>query len=174
MKDQTRLTGEYTAVLADVFAEVINKAAYNPSEFERHGVTKSLLNCLNYIFLHGSSSIRHIASGMDITLPAASQLVDRLVKKNLANRCEDETDRRIALVSLSDAGLKIVKSYRKSKTAWFESVLGGFSEKTKAHFIEGLESFLANAVKSDDIAKTCDRCGNTHIPSCIINKLKNN
>lgn len=174
MKDQSRQTGEYAAILADIFAEVINKAAYNPSEFEKHGVTKSLLNCLNYIFLHGSSSIRHIASGMDITLPAASQLVDRLVKKNLANRCEDETDRRIALVSLSDSGLEIVKGYRQSKTEWFESVLDGIKDKSKAHFIEGLESFLANAVKSDDIAKTCDRCGNTHVPFCIINKLKNN
>lgn len=167
---------EYAEIVAEVFVETVRKYASEAMccEHENEEITRSLMECLQYVYLHGPSPIRQIAGGLEMTLSAASQLVDRLVKKELVTRRENETDRRLIAVELTPAGHDIVKQMRKRRSDWFESVLGVMNEDKRKALLESLEGFLSIALANDDnIDHACVRCGMEHVSFCVIHKVKN-
>ena len=56
------------------------------------------------LYLQGPTRMSDIASGLDITLPTATSLVERLVEKSYALRETIPEDRRVVRCSLSEAG----------------------------------------------------------------------
>jgi len=162
-------------MLADVFVETVRKAAIDAMccEFGSEEITPSLMHCLQYVYLRGDSPIREIAGGLGISLSAASQLVDKLVKRGLATRRESEDDRRLTQVGLTECGSTVVKEMRERRSAWFESMIGAMPEARRKSFLEGLESFLRAALVSEDnIDRACVKCGLEHNTYCVISKLK--
>ncbi len=171
----SRDSAEYVEVIAEVFAETVRKAVAGAisSEYGNEEITPSLMECLQYLYLHGPSSIRDIARGLEVTLSAASQLVDRLVKKGLVSRRENEEDRRLTRVEISEVGADLVSQMRERRYRWFESVISAMPENKRRSFLEGLESFLKVALTAEkNIDRACVKCGIPHMPFCVINKLK--
>ena len=121
---------EYVEIIAEVFVEAVRKATRSSMGCECGGeeITPALIECLQYVFLHGAPSIREIANGLEISLSAASQLVERLVKKELVTRREDEADRRLTKVELTDAGREVVRQMRDRRSKWFESIVSAMPE----------------------------------------------
>ncbi|MCE5322197.1 MarR family transcriptional regulator [bacterium] len=174
-KSINRDSAQYAEIIAEVFVETVQKAASDAMYCMHCGeeITRSLMECLQYVFLHGASPIRKIADGLEVSLSAASQLVDRLVKKELVTRSEDETDRRLTSIELTDAGRAVVEEMRQRRSKWFDTVLVSMPEKKRLAFIEGLESFLKSSLAEvDNIDRACVKCGMEHVSFCVINKLK--
>ncbi|NLN76622.1 MAG: MarR family transcriptional regulator [Armatimonadetes bacterium] len=170
-----RNSNEYTEMVADVFVDTIRKSAIKSACPDPDGeITQALMECLQHVYLHGASSIREIAKGLEISLSAGSQLVDRLVKKELVTRSESKNDRRLAKVELTRAGRTAVSDMRRRKSEWFDSILEAMPASNKKALLDSLESFLALALESaDDADRACVRCGMGTMQSCIINKVKN-
>ncbi|MEN6357451.1 MAG: MarR family transcriptional regulator [Armatimonadota bacterium] len=170
-----RDSAQYAEIIAEVFVETVQKAASDAMYCQHCGeeITRSLMECLQYVFLHGASPIRKIAIGLEVSLSAASQLVDRLVKKGLVTRSEDVTDRRLTSIELTDAGRGVVEGMRQRKSKWFETVIESMPEKKRLALLEGLESFLkASLADVQNIDRACVKCGMEHVSFCVINKLK--
>ena len=171
-----RESAEYAEVIADVFVEAIHKSANDAvsHNFEQEEITPSLMECLQYVYLHGASHIRQIATGLEITLSAASQLVDRLFKKDLVTRKETEEDRRLSKIELTPAGEMAVKKMRERRTGWFQSILSAMPEDKRNSLLDGIESFLQIALAGEDkVDRACVRCGIEHANFCVVYKLKN-
>lgn len=171
----SRNSSEYAEMLADVFVETVRKAAVGAVHSEPGGeeITPSLMQCLQFVYLHGDSPVREIASGLGITLSAASQLVDKLVKRGLATRRESEDDRRLTRVGLTECGATVVRQARDRRSAWFESMLDAMPEPRRKALVEGMESFLRAALaREDNIDRACVKCGLEHNTFCVISKLK--
>ena len=165
---------EYAEIVAEVFVETVSKSAEktNCSDSDSD-ITPALMECLQYIYLHGVSPIREIANGLEISLSAASQLVERLVKKQLVTRCEDELDRRLTKIELTDAGREAVRQMRRRKSEWFETILEAMPQSQRKALREGLEGFLRVALANeDDVDRACVRCGMEHVSFCVVNKVK--
>ena len=64
--------------------------------------------------------VSEIAGDMDITSPAASQLVERLVQQGLVERREDPRDRRARALSLSETGRRLVELGTAERYRWVE------------------------------------------------------
>jgi DNA-binding MarR family transcriptional regulator len=171
----SRDCNEYTEMVAEVFVDTIRKSAIKSACPDPDGeITQALMECLQYVYLHGASPIRQIAAGLEISLSAASQLVDRLVKKNMVTRSQSKSDRRLTQVELTEAGQTAVREMRQRKTEWFDSILEAMSPSHRWALRDSLESFLALALETrDDADRACVRCGMGNVQSCIINKLKN-
>lgn len=170
----SRDSAEYTEIIADVFVETVNKwarkAMYDEQDPE---ITPALMECLQYVYLHGASPVGEIASGLEITTSAASQLVDRLVKKGLATRRENESDRRLMSVELTPGGKEAVGRMRRRKSEWFEAILGAMPEGEQEAFRDGVEGFLRVALAGEDnIDRACVRCGMEHVSFCVVNRVK--
>lgn len=171
----SRDCNEYTEMVAEVFVDTIRKSAIKSACPDPDGeITQALMECLQYVYLHGASPIRQIAAGLEISLSAASQLVDRLVKKNMVTRSQSKSDRRLTQVELTEAGQTAVREMRQRKTEWFDSILEAMSPSHRLALRDSLESFLALALETrGDADRACVRCGMGNVQSCIINKLKN-
>ena len=75
-------------------------------------LTMAQLKTLVVLVDEGPCSIGHIATALNVSLPNASHLVDRLVRLDLAKRAEDATDRRRILASASAKGVDVLQSMR--------------------------------------------------------------
>ncbi len=171
-REETRDSAEYAEMLAEVFVEALKKSVDAACACD-HEVTPALTECLRYVYLHGPSPIRQIAAGLEISLSAASQLVERLVKKELVTRRDNEEDRRLSRVELTEQGEEHVRLTRRRLTEWFDAIYDGMSPAQKKSFREGLEAFLRIALASEDNPdRACTRCGIEHTASCVVSKVK--
>lgn len=172
--DVSRDSAEYAETLAEVFVEMMQKAGSKSALCEDDPeITPALMECLQYVYLHGASPIRQIADGLEISLSAASQLVDRLVRKSLVTRRENEQDRRLSDVELTREGESHVVAMRQRKSQWFDDILRGIPASHRKGFREGLESFLGVALASEEnVDRACVKCGIEHAAFCVVNKVK--
>jgi len=161
---------EYLEILSDVFAELVRKEA---AQEDRSGsdITPSLVQCLEFIYLHGPSSIRKIASGLSITVPAASQLVERLVRKDLVTREHAREDRRLARVDLTEGGRRVVRRARSARATWLREILAQMPAERRAALVDSLEEFIRSALEArGNVDEACVRCGIDHLAFCIVNR----
>lgn len=167
-----RESTEYLEILSDVFAELIRKAA---TTYETHGpgeITPSLAQCLQYIYLHGPSPIRKIAAGLSVSDPAASQLVDRLVQRNLVTREHSKEDRRLARISLTDEGLTLVEEARAARIQWLREILDKMPAERRSNLVDTLEEFIKLALEArGQVDEACVRCGIDHLAFCVVSRV---
>lgn len=171
MSDSTlpRESADYLEILTDVFSEVIDEQSCKSESSD--DITPSLAQCLQFVFLHGQSPIGKIAAGLSITVPAASQLVDRLVQKQLVLREIRSEDRRQSYVTLTDAGKSFAEHNKAARTDWFKSIMAGMSDDKRASLVDGLEEFIRVAIeKGSDAECACVRCGIEHVAFCVVSK----
>ena len=81
-----------------------------------------------------------IAERLFITGASVSSLVDTLERKGLVRRVRSETDRRIALVGLTDAAYPIIDAYLAEVTTLHSHEFAGLDERER----ETLITLLAN------------------------------
>ena len=163
---------EYVEILAEVFAEIVRKAVKSTHDTKRTAdVTPALMECLNYVFLHGPSGVGRIAGGLSISMPAASQLVERLVRRGLATRQDSDKDRRSARVELTDAGRELVAQAREDREKWFRNIWEKLPSDIRTRLVECLEEFISVALTTEqDVDNACVKCGIEHLAFCILNK----
>ena len=94
--------------------EILFQALRSVYQFERSkvaqfGLTYEGIYLLQYLRRKSPAKMGDIAEEMKIPVSTATRVVDRLQKKNLLSRCKDPNDKRNILVSLEDAGDKIVQ-----------------------------------------------------------------
>lgn len=76
------------------------------------GITLSQSFVLLSLLEQDGSSVKAIASALQLDSPAVTGLVDRLAKQGLVSRQEDPNDRRSTLVFLTPEGQKSLKKLR--------------------------------------------------------------
>jgi DNA-binding MarR family transcriptional regulator len=79
-----------------------------PRELLTLDVTMAQLKIMIMLFINGPARMSDIAAGLEVTLPTATSLADRLVEKNYVMRENLADDRRVVLCRLSEAGQKAI------------------------------------------------------------------
>jgi MarR family transcriptional regulator, 2-MHQ and catechol-resistance regulon repressor len=91
-----------------------------------------------------------IAERLFITGASVSSLVDTLERKGLVRRVRSATDRRIALVELTDAAYPIIDSYLAEVTTLHAHEFAGLDDREKETFITLLAK-VAAAIEALDV-----------------------
>lgn len=99
----------------------------------------------------GSMPVGRLAEVLGIGEPSASQLIDRLVRLQLAVRTEDPEDRRRTLVSLSRQGEELVANLRHGSKTSLERWLARLSEQDLTLLRQGLQALAASAEACEGI-----------------------
>ena len=84
--------------------------------------------------------IHQIADRLNLSVAAAGRNVDQLVKLNLVERRESPDDRRVKLISLTDAGQKVAGQHFESKRASIRT----FAEELPAAQRDALHTALTD------------------------------
>jgi len=94
---------------------------------------------LEYLSRTGPSLMNEIASFLNVSRPAATGLIDRLIVQKLVSRDVGENDRRSVRVEITDKGKKIVSNIWDQKRRSLEKVFSKISAADRRQHLEILE-----------------------------------
>ncbi|EKT81279.1 MarR family transcriptional regulator [Rhodococcus opacus M213] len=107
-------------------------------------LTFSQVRMLFALVQHGEPlPINEVAERLRLSVAAAGRNVDQLVKLGLVVRREDERDRRVKRVSLSEAGNKVATQHIECKRDQLRRFAWRVPEIERTRLIEALQPILA-------------------------------
>jgi DNA-binding MarR family transcriptional regulator len=115
-------------------------------------LTISQVKALFLLAHHGSLTVGELAKLLGIGNPAASILVQQLVEQSVATRTVDLQDRRRTLVTLTDAGRKLMGGRREQVEAMLTQWLSRLPDDELANLLRSLNALVA--IVRDEQTKT--------------------
>lgn len=134
-------------------------------------LTPAQLGAIEYVQHHQGCSVKSLSEGLHISIPSATRLVDRLVRKALVDRRESGVDRRLVTLSLTETGLTALQAVHAAHLGRLNAAMQAFQPEERATLMAMLERFLLAAL--DDVRTIegcCRHCGPDHESACILNE----
>jgi DNA-binding MarR family transcriptional regulator len=113
--------------------------AGNLAAQERLRLSRSDLAALEWLSTHPSLMVRDISRELAISTGTASELVDRLVARGLAQRASDPEDRRRSLVSITQQGRRQFRSAFRERWNWIHTMASELSSEELSTVVDFLE-----------------------------------
>lgn len=110
------------------------------------GVSCSLLHfhTLHYIKEHEKPLMHDVARHLLVTPPAATLLIEGLVKQKLIKRIVDKRDRRAVRLALTPQGKALLAHGIRAKTARFKKIFSVLSARERAGLVRVLKKVVSH------------------------------
>jgi len=105
-------------------------------------VTVPQVILLNFALTNPSGTPSSLAAIMKISLPSASQMIERLVKLGLAQRREDSEDRRRKTVAVTEKGKALLSRLEAVRSAEYAAGTASLSPATRRRLAAVLSQAL--------------------------------
>lgn len=93
------------------------------------GLSVPQFRLLRYVRRNPGTSLSPVADHLGTTVPATSQMVERLVRADLVMRAQNPDERRQVELRLTDAGAAILKELDDATRAWLCDRLSGMDAR---------------------------------------------
>jgi DNA-binding MarR family transcriptional regulator len=103
------------------------------------GLTPSQLSALAAIQNEGPLTLGALADHERVAPPTVTRVVTKLEADGLVQRTADADDRRVARVSTSDTGDKLLAELRKRKNAWLTARLAELDDDQRTRLAAALD-----------------------------------
>ncbi len=107
------------------------------------GLTLPQVKALIYLYNNGERSMGELATGLAVSLPSASELVDRLIDRGLVEKTTDPVDRRRVLIALSDPAIAYGRRIHDLRRAQARAALATMPEEEQASFLRSMRALAA-------------------------------
>ncbi|MDP2712350.1 MAG: MarR family transcriptional regulator [Solirubrobacteraceae bacterium] len=87
-------------------------------------------------------TVKHLAERLDLSLPGASRAVDALVERDLLDRREDPSDRRMKRLRCTDAGRRALERLDEARLAGLESFTATMPAAQRRRLIGALRPII--------------------------------
>ena len=115
-----------------------------PAFMQAGGYGERHIAMLISLAIEGPATVSELGQRLDMTSAHASLVVGELARAGLVERNHDERDRRLIIVSLSDAAKPAVAEMRKRNATPLLSFLGELEEDEADQFIEHLGRLISH------------------------------
>lgn len=102
------------------------------------------LHLLMYVRQKKDVSIKNIAQAFGLSLPAATIIINKLVKEKLIKKELSQKDHRIAYLTLTKNAQNLIKQINQKKDEKFEEFLNKLSDLEKKTLINLLKKIINN------------------------------
>ena len=134
-------------------------------------LTPTQLRALGLIGGHDGCSLKALAAGLDVSLPSATQLVDRLEGKRLISRQPSRADRRAVSLRLTPRGRQLATRVERERLARLRQVLGKLQAGEQETLARLLGRFLESAMTEVAARDTlCPTCAHPYFDHCAVNR----
>ncbi len=119
---------------------------------------------MTVISTNGTATVSAIADALELSRPATSEMIDRMVEIGYVSRKHNPRDRRQVLISLTPDAAQIVDAIVAQRRALLLASLGDLSDEELGGFLKGMRGFtrtLAPDVMADPALALV--CGDTHL-----------
>jgi DNA-binding MarR family transcriptional regulator len=117
-------------------------------------ISVAQFRALLYIRRHPGTDLSAVADHVGTSLPAASELVARLVRQDLVARETDPASRRRLRLTLSASGLEGLEAAEVRTTEWLVCVMGRLEPDRLAALADGLNDLRAGVAQEDKSPST--------------------
>jgi|SRR5215204_3229428 len=107
------------------------------------GLTPAQVKVLLQLSTRRQMTVGEIAAALDCSMPAASELVDRLVDAGHLLRASDPADRRRVLIAATPASRRISVKLREQRKAQIRYALDQLEPEERPTFIKSLKALVA-------------------------------
>jgi DNA-binding MarR family transcriptional regulator len=88
-------------------------------------------------------SVKALAEALGVSLPAMSRAVDGLLERGFVDRREDQTDRRVKRVRLTDEGRTVPRALNEARLSALDELTGSLGDEEAAALEHALGLILA-------------------------------
>ena len=127
------------------------------SSMSASNLTVQQLQVLTILWAGGPIPASAIATALGTGAPAATALVDRLVRRGLLERTDAPNDRRVRLINLADPGRALIDELTKTARDQRRRLLNQLPHTTLLRFRDVLDDILATAADPENSAPSVER-----------------
>ncbi|MEZ4532136.1 MAG: MarR family transcriptional regulator [Thermomicrobiales bacterium] len=107
------------------------------------GLTLPQVKALIYLYNNGERSMGELASGLAVSLPSASELVDRLIERGLVEKSVDPSDRRRVLVALTEPAIGYGRRIHDLRREQAQAALASIPPDERECFLRSIRALAA-------------------------------
>ncbi len=115
-------------VIADLHAAFGEVKCIGSERLVRLGISMTQLHVLNLLDRHGEMAMSRLAEMLDVSMSAATGLVDRTEEHGYVERIRVPSDRRIVLARITDVGRQLLDDIDSVQTEILDRILDGLDE----------------------------------------------
>jgi DNA-binding MarR family transcriptional regulator len=115
-------------VVADLRASFGEVKCIGSERLVRLGISMTQLHVLNLLDRHGEMAMSRLADMLDVSMSAATGLVDRIEERGYVERIRVPSDRRVVLARITDAGRQLLDDIDSVQTEILDRILDGLDE----------------------------------------------
>ena len=115
-------------VVADLRASFGEVKCIGSERLVRLGISMTQLHVLNLLDRHGEMAMSRLADMLDVSMSAATGLVDRVEEHGYVERIRVPSDRRIVLARITDTGRQLLDDIDSVQTEILDRILDGLDE----------------------------------------------
>lgn len=125
---------------------------------------------LRYLLWNPGATVGELAGKLGISRPAATQGVDRLVRRGLVRRIGDADDRRRVKLRLTARGEALIRRTLSDMQRELDAIVARMEPDDREALVRGVDAFLANALADVHlIGDICLGCAYEADPACPVN-----
>jgi DNA-binding MarR family transcriptional regulator len=117
------------------------------------GLSVAQFRLLLFVRRAPGTSLSGLADHLAITLPAASQLVERLVRSGLVSRVQHPEERRRVELRLTEAGAAALAECDTQTRAWLSSALSGMDAEQLQRIQDSLRDLRSALIAAEPPGK---------------------
>jgi len=134
-------------------------------------LTPAQFDAMAFVHRHGGCSVKALSEGLRISIPSATRLVDRLVRKRSIDRRESGEDRRLVKLTLTPEGEQAVRAIHEARIERMREALQVLPAAERSRLLVLLEHFMLAALRDERTVRDCCRhCGSDHESTCVVNE----
>ncbi len=123
-----------------------------------NGISPAQCHALLEIERLGKTTVGELAQNLALDKSTVSRTIDGLVNISLIDRVIPKENRRMSVVSLTEAGQKVCKTINYTNDGYFESVLCQFSDDEISEIIRLFAKFTSG-MKDNRLSEVGKCCG---------------
>jgi DNA-binding MarR family transcriptional regulator len=109
---------------------------------------------LSFLYHRGEATVSDVAAGLAVTLPSASELIDRLAERGLVERSVDPKDRRRAIIRPSQEAIEFGQRLHELRLAQVRKALDTLPQEDVPMVARALRS-LVDTLRESSLNAAC-------------------
>ena len=146
--DREKLVDETLMLLPTLMRLVERPSPVEMGEFADRGLTELSVSPGHIQVLialtRGPRSVGQLAEELEVSPPAATQLVDRLAEHGMVHRHNDPADRRVVLVDFVEGMREVASSIVEDRRRPLQAAMSKMTDTEALAFVKGLRLLAAS------------------------------
>ena len=131
------IISEFTKTMFEIFRSMRKEMSY---QNELMHLSALQMQALIFISENKKTSMTDIAEYFHIEMPSATSLLNKLCDQKIVKRHEDENDRRLVIIIITDKGKELLKLGMQIRRKKLEKMLSYFTDKEKKELLKLLKT----------------------------------